>query len=118
MSLKLFQDCTDQELKAIYEQITWGKNMDLGHKLLTHTSRKPGNISVVFCGRMELYGKSVLEEVGKRFFESVPDEGPIPRRRTIYEGLKKQNLQRRWQKYCQIYGRATTALKKNKRKNV
>ena len=42
MSLKLFQDCTDQELKAIYEQITWGKNMDLGHKLLTHTSRKPG----------------------------------------------------------------------------
>ena len=90
MSLKLFQDCTDQELKVIYEQITWGKKYGFRPQIVdSYIEKARETYPLSFADGWSYTEKAFWEEVGKRFFESVPDEGPIPRRRTIYEGLKK-----------------------------
>lgn len=69
MSLKLFQDCTDQELKAIYEQITWGKEYGFRPQIVdSYIEKARETYPLSLADGWSYTEKAFWEEVGEKIF--------------------------------------------------
>lgn len=92
MSLKLFQDCTDTELKAIYEQIIQRREDGLRPRILDPYIEKVRKAYPLSFGEGWTYAeKEFWDEAGRRFFSNVKDERLPSDNKTLYTALKETN---------------------------
>lgn len=90
MSLKLFQDCTDMELKAIYEQIIQRREDGLRPRILDPYIEKVRKAYPLSFGEGWTYAeKEFWDEAGRRFFSNIKDERISSDNRTLYTALKE-----------------------------